>query len=103
MIKINKKNILSKEKNYIKDFSNKRFKLIYKKNNENIECIVYVNSVNILYIILYYYYQIHKNINQLNINHYAHAALYKSLIVINKLDLLIKNCNAITNGICKVI
>ena len=103
LIKINKKNILSKEKNYIKDFSNKRFKLIYKKNNENIECIVYVNSVNILYIILYYYYQIHKNINQLNINHYAHAALYKSLIVINKLDLLIKNCNAITNGICKVI
>lgn len=103
VIRVNKKEILSKEKFDPNNINNKRFELIYQKNDENIKYIICINGINILYIILYYYYQIHKSIRQINVYHYAHAAFYKFIAEINKIEELIKTCNKLVDEISKMI
>ena len=99
LIKVNKKKMLFKEYNNINLLNNRRFKLIYQKDNGNCKYVMFINGLNILNLILYYYYQIHKIIKQMNAFHYAHAALYKSIFEVNKLEKIIKKCNALANEI----
>ena len=91
--------MLFKEYNNINLTNNRRFKLVYQKDNANSKYIMYINGLNILNLIMYYYYQIHKIIKQMNVYHYAHAAFYKSIFEVNKLEKIIKKCNALVNEI----
>ena len=97
VIRLNRKEKLLKEYNNTKNLNNKKFELIYI--NENCKYIVYITGINILYIISYYYYQIHKSVKQINEYHYAHGAFYKFLEEIKKIELFIKNCNKIVDDI----
>ena len=65
--------------------------------------IVHISGINILHLILYYYYQIHKRIEQINIYHYSHSAFSKSLSEINIIEEIIKKCNLIVKEITNEI
>lgn len=60
---------------------------------------MHIFGINILYLILYYYYQIHKGIEQINVYHYSHSAFWKSEDEINKIEEIIKKCNHIVKKI----
>ena len=101
LIRINKKVVLTKDFKNNKHLNDKEFKIVYQNTEDDTKYIIHISGINILYIILYYYYQIHKSIETINAYHYSHAALYKSLNEINKAEEIIKKCNRIVNEISK--
>ena len=101
LIRINKKVGLMKEIKGNKSLEGKLFKIVYQKLMDETKYIVHISGINILYLILYYYYQIHKGIEQINTYHYSHSAFHKSLSEINKIEEIIKKCNLIVKEISK--
>ena len=99
LIRINKKLGLTKDMKSNKCFNNRQFKIEYQNKNNNSIYIVHISGSHILYLILYYYFQIHKSIKQINIYHYSHSASKKSFDEIKKIENIIKNCNYITKEI----
>ena len=99
LFRINRKVSLFKDLKDENYFNNKKFKIIYKKSNEEDKYIVHISRINILNLILYYYYQIHKGIDQMNTFHYSHSAFYKSIYENNKVDRVINKCNLLTEVI----
>ena len=103
LIRINKKVSLVKDLNDHKNLFDKEYKIIYQSLMENAKYVVHISGINILHLILYYYYQIHKGIEQINTYHYSHSAFYKSLNEINKIEEIIKKCNLIVKEISKEV
>ena len=101
LIRINKKVGLAKDLKSNKYLNDKEFKIVYQNIEEDNKYIVNISGINILYLILYYYYQIHKSIEKINVYHYSHSAFYKSLNEINKAEEIIKKCNLIVKEISK--
>ena len=101
LIRINKKVGLVKEIKGNKQLEGKIFKIVYQRLMDETKYIVHISGINILYLILYYYYQIHKGIEQINTYHYSHSAFHKSLSEINKIEEIIKKCNLIVKEISK--
>ena len=101
LIRINKNVVLTKDLKSNKHLSDKKFQIVYQNIKGNTKYIIHILGINILYIILYYYYQIHKSIETINIYHYSHAEFYKSINEINKVDEIIKKCNRIVKEISK--
>ena len=99
LIRINKKIGTAKDIKANKNFNNKQFKIEFQNKNETTTYIVHISGIHILYLVLYYYFQIHKSIKQINVYHYSHSAFRKSLDEIKKIENVIKNCNNITNSI----
>ena len=97
LIRINKKAGMAKDIKTSRSFYNKQFKIEFK--NETTTYIIHIIGNHILYLILYYYFQMHKSMKQINVYHYSHSAFRKTLVEINKIENIIKNCNFITNYI----
>ena len=97
LIRINKKAGMAKDIKTNRSFYNKQFKIEFK--NETTIYIIHIIGIHILYLILYYYFQMHKSMKQINVYHYSHSAFRKTLDEINKIENIIKNCNFITNYI----
>jgi hypothetical protein len=102
-IKINKKAELIKDERNIKYINNKLFQIIYRNKDENILYILHIKGFHILYLILYYYYQIQEDIKLLNKLYYSHASYDKLNRIKNILEILIKKCNLIGKKIPKSI
>jgi hypothetical protein len=99
LIKIKRKpEIINHQKN-LKFILNKKFEIIYEKNED--QYILFINGINILHLILYYYYQIQEEVKLINKYHYSHASYKKSNIVKNHIENLIKKCNKIVKEISK--
>ena len=99
LIRINKKIGIAKDIKANRSFYNKQFKIEFQNKNETTTYIVHISGIHILYLILYYYFQIHKSMKQINVYHYSHSAFRKSLDEIKKIENVINNCNNITNSI----
>lgn len=99
LIRINKKIGLTKDTKCQKYLNDKEFKIVYQTIDGNKTYTVHIFGINILYLILYYYYQIHKGIEQINVYHYSHSAFWKSEDEINKIEEIIKKCNHIVKKI----
>jgi len=99
LIRINKKIGIAKDIKTNRNFNNKQFKIEFKNKNETTTYMVHISGIHILYLILYYYFQIHKSMKQINVYHYSHSAFRKTLDEIKKIENVIKNCNDITNSI----
>ena len=99
LIRINKKIGLTKDPKYQKYLNDKEFKIVYQTIDGDKTYTVHILGINILYLILYYYYQIHKSIEQINVYHYSHSAFWKSEDEINKVEEIIKICNHIVKKI----
>ena len=80
-----------------KNLDDKLFKITYQNLMDDTKYIVHISGINILHLILYYYYQIHKRIEQINIY------LSKSLSEINIIEEIIKKCNLIVKEITNEI
>ena len=103
LIRINKKVGLIKEIKSHKNLDDKLYKITYQNLMDDTKYIVHISGINILHLILYYYYQIHKRIEQINIYHYSHSAFSKSLSEINIIEEIIKKCNLIVKEITNEI
>ena len=99
LIRINKKIGLTKDTKCQKYLNDKEFKIVYQTIDGNKTYTVHIFGINISYLILYYYYQIHKGIEQINVYHYSHSAFWKSKDEINKIEEIIKKCNHIVKKI----
>ena len=99
LIRINKKIGLTKDTKCQKYLNDKEFKIVYQTIDGNKTYTVHIFGINISYLILYYYYQIHKGIEQINVYHYSHSAFWKSEDEINKIEEIIKKCNHIVKKI----
>ena len=100
-MRLNKKAELINDKRNEKYIENRRFELIYQNNEKTEQYILYINEYNILYLILYYYYEIKEGILLINKYHYSHSSFYRSQRVSNLVEMLIKKCNAIVKEITK--
>ncbi len=103
LIRINKKVGLIKEIKSHKNLDDKLYKITYQNLMDDTKYIVHISGINILHLILYYYYQIHKRIERINIYHYSHSAFSKSLSEINMIEEIIKKCNLVIKEIIKQI
>jgi len=101
LIKIKRKPEIINHQNNLKYIVNKKFKIIYHKNEDGTQYILFINGINILYLILYYYYQIQEELKLINKYHYSHASYEKSNNSRNLIENLIKNCNKIVKEITK--
>ena len=101
LIRINRKVGLIKEIKGNKYLDDKLFRIVYQNTMNEKKYIIHISGINILNLILYYYYQIHKGIEQINTYHYSHSAFYKSQNEINKIEDIIKKCNLIVKEISK--
>lgn len=100
LIKIKKKPEINHQNN-LKFILNKKFEIIYQKNENDSQYILFIKGINILYLLSYYYYQIQEEVKLLNKYHYSHASYEKSNKVRNHLENLIKKCNKIVKDISK--
>ena len=101
LIKIKRKPEIINHQNNLKYIVNKKFEIIYQKNEDDTQYILCINGINILYLILYYYYQIQEKVKLINKNHYSHASYEKSNKVRKDIENLIKKCNKIAKEITK--
>ena len=101
LIRLNKKAELIKDKRNEKYIKNRRFEFIYQNNEKTEQYSLYINECHILYLFLYYYYQIKEGIKLINKFHYSHSSFYKSQRVANLIEKLIKRCNSIVKEITK--
>lgn len=100
LIKINRKANLIKDYRNLKYVYNKKFEIIYQNEND-MQYILHINSFNIFYLILFYYYQIKEKVELINKYHYSHSSFIKSKELTNTIEDLIKKCNKIVNEITK--
>ena len=96
LIKVNKKTELIKDQRNFKYLKNKIFELTYISKENDRQYKIYIKGFHILYLILYYYYQIQEGIRLINKFHYSHASFSKSQKIIQVIERLIKTCNKIT-------
>ena len=101
IIKIKRKPEIINHQNNLKFILNKKFEIIYQKNEDQTQYILFINGINILHLILYYYYQIQEEVKLINKYHYSHASYEKLNIVRNHIEILIKKCNKIVKEISK--
>ena len=101
LIKIKRKPEIINHQNNLKYIVNKKFEIIYQKNEDDTQYILCINGINILYLILYYYYQIQEEVKLINKYHYSHASYEKSNNSRNLIENLIKKCNKIVKEITK--
>ena len=101
LIKIKRKPEIINHQNNLKYIVNKKFKIIYHKNEDGTQYILFINGINILYLILYYYYQIKEELKLINKYHYSHASYEKSNNSRNLIENMIKKCNKIVKEITK--
>ena len=99
LIRINKHTKLIKDKGNLKYIKNKKFEITYQKKDFGNQYILHINGYNILYLILFYYYQIQEGVKLINKFNYSHASLKKSKNVKNLIEELIKKCNKIVKEI----
>ena len=100
-IKIKRKPEIINHQNNLKYIINKKFRIIYEKNEDGTQYILFINGINILYLILYYYYQIKEEVKLINKYHYSHASYKKTNNSRNLIENLIKKCNKIVKEITK--
>ena len=100
-IRINKKAQLVKDQRNLEYINNKKFQIIYEKKESNDQIILNINGFHILYLIMYYYYQMQKCIKQINKYHYSHANFNKTKNELKKVEEVIKKCNKIVRDITK--
>ena len=62
LIKMKKNVKIIKDERYLQSINNKKFEIIYQKEESDSQCILHINGINILYIILYYYLQIQQGL-----------------------------------------
>ena len=98
-IRINKKAQLVKDQRNLEYINNKKFQIIYEKKESNDQIILNINGFHILYLIMYYYYQMRKCIKQINKYHYSHANFNKTKNELKKVEEVIKKCNKIVYDI----
>ena len=101
LIKIKRKPEIINHQNNLKYIINKKFEIIYQKNEDDTQYILFINGINILNLILYYYYQIQEEVKLINKYHYSHASYGKSNKARNNIENLIKKCNRIVKEITK--
>ena len=101
LIKINKKTEIIKDKRNLNYINNKKFEITYINNENDKHYILNIKGLNILHLILYYYYQIQEGIKLMNKYHYCHASFEKSKKIIKHIEGLIKKCNKLTSDITK--
>ena len=101
LIKIKRKPEIINHQDNLKYIVNKKFKIIYHKNEDGTQYILFINGINILYLILYYYYQIKEELKLINKYHYSHASYEKSNNSRNLIENMIKKCNKIVKEITK--
>ena len=100
-IRINKKAQLVKDQRNLEYINNKKYQIIYEKKESNEQIILNINGFHILYLIIYYYYQMQKCIKQINKYHYSHANFNKTKNELKKVEEVIKKCNRIVHDITK--
>ena len=100
-IRINKKAKLVKDQRNLEYINNKKFQIIYEKKESNDQIIININGFHILYLIMYYYYQMQKCIKQINKFHYSHANFNKTKNELKTVEEVIKKCNKIVHDITK--
>lgn len=96
LIKVNKKTELIKDQRNFKYLKNKIFELTYINEEKDKQYTIYIKGFHILYLILYYYYQIQEGIRLINKNHYSHGSFSKSYKIMQIIERLIKTCNRIS-------
>jgi len=101
LIKIKRKPEIINHQNNLKYIVNKKFRIIYDKNEDGTQYILFINGINILYLILYYYYQIQEEVKLINKYHYSHASYDKLNNCRKLIENLIKKCNKIAKEITK--
>ena len=98
-IRINKKAQLVKDKRNLEYINNKKFQIIFEKKESNEQIILNINGFHILYLIMYYYYQMQKCLKQINKFHYSHANFNKTKNELKIVEEVIKKCNKIVHDI----
>ena len=101
LIKIKRKPEIITHQNNLKYIVDKKFRIVYDKKEDDTQYILFINGINILNLILYYYYQIQEEVKLINKYHYSHASYGKSNISRNLIENLIKKCNKIVKEITK--
>ena len=101
LIKIKRKTEIINHQRNLKFILNKKFEIVYQKKEDDTQYILSINGINILHLILYYYYQIQEEVKLINKYHYSHASFEKSNDVRNHIENLIKKCNKIVKEISK--
>ena len=102
-IKINRKNELINDQINLKYINNKSFEIIYQhKEEETIQYILHISNYHILYLFLYYYYQIQNNILLLNQKFYSHSSKAELEEIKGGLENLIEKSNKIAKEIVKL-
>ena len=101
LIKIKRKPEIITHQNNLKYIVDKKFRIVYDKKEDDTQYILFINGINILNLILYYYYQIQEEVKLMNKYHYSHASYGKSNISRNLIENLIKKCNKIVKEITK--
>ena len=100
-IRINKNEQLVKDQRNLEFINNKKFQIIYEKKESNEEIILNINGFHILYLIIYYYYQMQESIKKINKYHYSHANFNKIKKELKQVEEIIKKCNKIVHDIKK--
>jgi len=101
LIKIKRKHEIINHQKNLNFILNKKFEIIYQKHEDGNQYILFINGINILYLILYYYYQIKEEVKLINKYHYSHSSYKKSNNARNHIESLIKKCNKIVKEISK--
>jgi len=101
LLKIKRKPEIKNHQKNLEFIRNKKFEIIYQKHEDGNQYILFINGINILHLILYYYYQIQEEVKLINKYHYSHASYEKSNNARNHIESLIKKCNKIVNEISK--
>ena len=92
---------LIKDERNAKYMINKRFEIIYQNKEGNAQYILYLNEFHILYLILFYYYQIKEELLELNKNFRGNKKKEEISNAKNKVEMLINKCNIIVKNITK--
>ena len=95
-----KEKFINYEKND-KYMVNKRFEIIYENKEKNAQYILYLNEFHILYLILFYYYQIKEELVSINQKYIGHRSKEDISNLKNKVEMLIIKCNKIVRSIMR--
>ena len=99
IIKSKKKIQLIKDDRNLKFMQNKRFEIIYQNKEGNKQNTLHINGFNILKVILYYYYNIQKNIKEVEKKYYSNQSTKDIIHAAIQVYKSIRQCNRITSEI----
>ena len=95
-----KKNVkIIKDERYLQSINNKKFEIIYQKEESDSQCILHINGINILYIILYYYLQIQQGLKLREKFLYSKQKQDEWIKADRFVENLIEKCNKISKEI----